>query len=432
MCSKKVEDLCKTESFCSAPWAQLHVLTDGSVLPCCMWDYGKYSDGGKMGYISDHASLLDSYNTNKFKQLRKDLLLGNKVSGCHRCYTHEKHEGKVKTSFRSVMNDSKILTDNVKHSVANTNSDGSVDSLSISYIDVRFGNICNFKCRMCGHHLSSSWYDELVQTSKIKGGYAPESKFIHVDCYDKIEPLFSDIEEIYFAGGEPSLYSEHLRILDRLIEIGNTTVRLRYNTNLTSLKYKGRSFIDIWKHFSDVEVAASIDDMKDVVEYVRTGSNWNTLVQNVNTLLTDAPHVTLSIASTIGSLNLKTFPLFHKYAIENDWLSKGRINLSFVDWPHDMDIQNLPSSYKATMIEHYKDYQQWLAQNLDNYNVSDKSVAVNAIHQIISRLNVDVNEEVSRNMSSSLLDKLELWDKTLGVEWRINMPHLLEIFHESR
>ena len=40
-----------------------------------------------------------------------------------------------------------------------TNPDGSVKNPPI-YLDFRFGNLCNFSCRMCGSYASSSWVKE--------------------------------------------------------------------------------------------------------------------------------------------------------------------------------------------------------------------------------------------------------------------------------
>lgn len=423
-------DPSKSGTFCSAPWSQIHALPNGDVVPCCMWDYGKYKTGGIFGNIQEHDNLLELLNTDYFRRLRVDLMNGNKPIGCHRCYTHEDHVGQKNTSFRSVMNSPKIFTDEVRQNVQATQSDGSIPQLSISYLDVRFGNICNLRCRMCGHHLSSTWYDELIQTAEIQGGPIPDQKFVHVDCYDLIEPLLETVSEIYFAGGEPALYKEHLKILDRLIEVGNTDVRLRYNTNMSTLKYKNVPFIDVWKQFSNVEVGASIDDQGDIVEYIRTGVNWQRILSNMACIKQQVPHVRLVVTPTIGILNVETFPAFHKFALKNGWLADGGGYVTFVDWPAYLNIQNLPVSYRRHVLDIYYEYKDWLKQNVNKYDVFNTDDTIDAINQIISRLEVGCNPEQCQQHMTSLKTHLELWNQTTPNIWTTSLPHIKRMFEK--
>ena len=58
------------------------------------------------------------------------------------------------------------------------------------------------------------------------------------------------VEEIYFAGGEPLISDHHYHIIDKLLENQIYVHTIRYNTNLSTLTYKGRNIIDIWKELS--------------------------------------------------------------------------------------------------------------------------------------------------------------------------------------
>ena len=84
-----------------------------------------------------------------------------------------------------------------------------------TFLDFRFGNKCNFKCRMCGHDLSTAWYSETKK--EYPGDKFPKPKTIYTDIYDQLIPYFDSVEEIYFAGGEPLLYPEHYKILDHFL-----------------------------------------------------------------------------------------------------------------------------------------------------------------------------------------------------------------------
>ena len=416
------DNLKNNEYFCSAPWSQLHILPDGSALPCCMWDYSKYEDGGKFGNINDYSNVSELLNNSKFCSLRQSFVANKKEPGCHRCYYQEKFN--KHSSFRSFMNSDKIMTDAVLENVLSMSESGEIDKLNVTYLDIRFGNICNFKCRMCGHHLSSSWFNELMQESKIVGSYLPEKKFIHVNCYDKIEPLLDTVTEIYFAGGEPTLYPEHLKILDRLIEVGNTTLNIRYNTNMSNLKYKGRDFIQVWEKFDNVSIGASIDDQKEILSYIRTGADWNQIYENMNRLIKDTPHIKTVITPTIGIINIETFPIFHKFAIENGWCSMDRYTFGYIDWPQYMNIKNLPVWYQNEMIKIYSEHKNWLIANLDNYNVKDSAHIISNVEELIKKLQLPCNDDVCRKNLITLKEKLELWKLTANIDWEKSIPHI--------
>jgi radical SAM protein with 4Fe4S-binding SPASM domain len=427
--NKRIDELKQTDTFCSAPWSHLHVLPEGDVLPCCMWDYGVYEDGGRFGNINDYDDIQDLFNNERFRELRQSFLSNKSVDGCHRCYHKEKFNRW--SSFRTFMNGDKILTEDVERTVMSTHADGSIDDITVTYLDIRFGNICNLKCRMCGHHLSSTWYDELVREAEITGGSAPDQKFVHVDCYDKIEPFLDSVTEIYFAGGEPTLYPEHLRILDHLVEIGNTDLHIRYNTNMSSLKYKGRDFIDVWQNFSHVSIGASIDDQGAVVSYIRTGLDWERVCNNMSRLITEAPHVRTVITPTIGILNLETFPAFHQFAIENGWCSADRYSIGYVDWPQYMNIRNLPEWYQQEMIRVYMQHREWLADHAAKYHVNDPEHSLTLIDELIARLQVPADKQTVQEALATLRARLSLWEQTATLDWQTDLPHIKRLLENQ-
>jgi organic radical activating enzyme len=162
----------------------------------------------------------------------------------------------------------------------------------IHYWDVRFSNICNLKCRSCGSIFSSRWYDDDV---KLWGKeLRPRVQFAgrhEEDVWEQMQEHIPNLDQIYFAGGEPLIMEEHNRILKLLIAKGNTKVRLIYNTNLTELKYKKENVIELWKHFPNICVAASLDDMKDRAAIIRSGTNWGQVEQNIRDIKRECPHI---------------------------------------------------------------------------------------------------------------------------------------------
>lgn len=433
--SMKIEKLKELDSFCVAPWTHVHVIPDGTNIPCCLWDYSVHiDDKQKFGNITDHDTIHSLLNGDEYKKLRRQFVNGERAAGCHRCYTKEQNssDSEAQPSLRQWMN-SHFLDDSIQlqQSIETTANDGTLNTdTPIRYIDIRFGNICNLKCRMCGHHLSSSWYEELIEENKLDSSVTVgKNKFIHVDCYDKIEPLLADVKEIYFAGGEPMLYPEHIKILDRLIEIDNTDCIIRYNTNLTTLKYKNRSLVDLLEKFKHVSIGASIDGMNDTVEYIRTNLVWDDFVKNYDTVKEKLPNVNIFPSSTISILNIETFHEFEKFAIENKWTSNNVSSYGYVTWPSHMDIRYLPRWYKDELIDIYNNHCQWLLHN----NIDEHSSNYLKILELINNLNsIDHEASVVNDKMQKLENELNKFDKTAKLDWKSSIPHVYNFLQKHK
>jgi len=163
-----------------------------------------------------------------------------------------------------------------------TTSSGHTTMQPVSW-DYRFSNLCNFKCRMCGPMLSSSWETEARKQGKIEP-WMEKSVKKSIDSFQKdtVEQEFADaveehrVEEIYWVGGEPLMYEQHWRYMQRIIELGDgPRLYARYNTNLSRINYKGINlYSDILDNIRDWQICASIDGTGSVGEYIRTGLNY--------------------------------------------------------------------------------------------------------------------------------------------------------------
>jgi MoaA/NifB/PqqE/SkfB family radical SAM enzyme len=185
--------------------------------------------------------------------------------------------------------------------------------MTLRYLDVRWSNICNLKCRSCSATYSSSWAKEDGKKNVyiFAGGENNDKLFAD------FEKHFDTIEEFYFAGGEPLLMDTHYKILDYLISNGKHNVKLRYNTNLTSLKYKGKSITHYWKQFSNVQVFASLDHYGERAEYIREGTDWKTVEQNLQEIKLETPHVDLQVSTVVSVFNVSTLTDFIDYLLDN-------------------------------------------------------------------------------------------------------------------
>ena len=423
------------KSFCAAPWVHLHLLPDGKAMPCCFWDAQWKRDD--YGNINDYDSVEDLMNHPNFKELRKQFLSGERHHGCHRCYQHE-DEGRPRNSMRTWFNET-FISEKSYSSVANTTDDGTIDP-NIVYLDIRYGNICNLKCRMCGYELSSTWHDELItlhdQNGKSRSNpdhQINKPKFIHVDAYDKIEPYLNYVEEIYFAGGEPTLYPEHLKMLDKLLELGRTDVKLKYNTNLSSLSYKGRDLVEVWSKFDKVSIGASIDAMQDTVEYIRTNLNWNKFEQNFDRIANGTNAINIFPAPTIGVLNLEVFPEFNRFCIEKGWTKHTALVPNFVTWPKWQHPGMLPDWYRDEIIKKYEEHIAWLEDHENNGIGYLGKNQVQGIQSIIGFIRENRFEEDRREyLISELWKRLWVFDKSANLTWHQSLPHLWNFFQRYK
>jgi hypothetical protein len=96
------------------------------------------------------------------------------------------------------------------------------------------------------------------------------------------------VEEIYWVGGEPLMYEQHWRYMQRIIELGDgPKVYARYNTNLSRVDYRGINlYNDILNHVRDWQVCASLDGTGAVGEYIRTGLDYKQFQRNFEQGLT--------------------------------------------------------------------------------------------------------------------------------------------------
>jgi radical SAM protein with 4Fe4S-binding SPASM domain len=229
----------ESKTFCIYPWVHLHAYPTGEAYPCCQSEM-------KVGQIGNcrTSKLKEIWNSDKQKQLRQDMLNETPNPTCGRCYEQEDSG-----FFSGRKSANKHHGHNIKR-VLETNEDGSLDRFEMTYWDIRFSNLCNLKCRSCGHIFSSQWYQD---QAKLAGGDWKQQNSVlnyagrtELDMWEQLEPHLDYVEQIYFAGGEPLLMEEHYRILEELVQRKLFHVRLIYNTNFTHTELKGKSVFEYW------------------------------------------------------------------------------------------------------------------------------------------------------------------------------------------
>tara|TARA_Y100000591_G_scaffold251931_1_gene223430 strand:+ start:58 stop:1188 length:1131 start_codon:yes stop_codon:yes gene_type:complete len=359
-----------------------------------------------LGNLKDQT-FEDIWNSDKLKKMRVAMINDKPTKECTRCYSMEN------SGLNTTRTWANEAFENHFDKVGTTQEDGTVEKINLPYIDFRFSNLCNFKCRTCGPDLSSSWYEDNVKLygplnqSKIIRPYKDEETF-----WQKVEPYMDGLEEIYFAGGEPLIMEEHYRILKKLDERKMYHVRLKYNTNFSIMTYKKLDVMEIWSRFESVKIGASLDGMGKRGEYLRKGQSWQQVEDNRKRMFDVCPDVYVFLATCLNVYNCFHVPDFHHEWIQRGWVDAvggSLINPLFV--PEELSIQVLPLEIKKRLEERYIKEQEWF----DNYTNNKEKRYEKLIHFMYEKDH------------SHLLPKF--WERTDMVD-KLRNENFIELFPE--
>jgi radical SAM protein with 4Fe4S-binding SPASM domain len=345
--------LSESKTFCMYPWIHLHAWPTGQAFPCCHAE----SPAGELGN-SRQQTLTDIWNSPKQRQLRTDMLSETANSACVRCYEQEK------SGFFSGRQSANKHHGHHIDRISSTKADGHLEQFEMTYWDIRFSNLCNLKCRSCGHIFSSQWYQD---QAKLAGGNWKERNTVlnyagrtETDMWEQLEAHLDYVEQIYFAGGEPLLMEEHYNILDELVRRKRFDVRLIYNTNFTHTDLKGRSVFEYWKQFKSVAVGASLDASGARGEYIRKGTDWAVVEQNRRDMLRICPGVDFYISPTLSIMNAMHLPDFHRDWVEKGLLKPQDLNVNILQDPSYYRIDIATAEYKQQIRQKFEQHIEWL------------------------------------------------------------------------
>ena len=337
------------DKFCVLPWVSLEASPIGTVRPCCLADDELTDDAGtKFSLLTaDFASIQDS---SAMRQLRQQFLNQEQPQTCRKCW-REESAGRTSKRMHTL--------DRLKHSI--THTDWSLDAKPLVFLDLKLGNICNLKCRICGSWSSSQFATEDIAQlpraeqkkshayTMLRAGAWPRE---NTQFWDQIDQHLADIRYIEFTGGEPFMIDQHFDMLEGMVARGIAgNVEIHYNTNGTHFPERG---LAIWRHFRTVEIAFSIDDVGARFEYQRSGAEWAAVCENLDRfrdLREISPNIRLQICTTVNVFNV----LYLDQVAE--WLDHNAEGFDFVYWNvmHDawyFSVACLPDRAKQHIQAH--------------------------------------------------------------------------------
>ena len=338
------------DQFCVLPWVSLEASPIGTVRPCCLADDELVDDAGNKFSLltADFASI---QNSQAMTQLRQEFLNGKKPQTCRKCWNEER-AGRTSKRMHTL--------DRMKH--MGISGEWTTNAKPLMFLDLKLGNICNLKCRICGSWSSSQFATEELADmppdadkkksfpyQMLRAGAWPRE---NQSFWTEIDQCLNDIRYIEFTGGEPFMIAEHFDMLQGIVDRGIAhQVEIHYNTNGTQWPERGP---DIWRHFKTVEVAFSIDDVGARFEYQRTNADWAVVLDNITSfqyLRSQMPNLRLQCCSTVNIFNVRYIDqLAH-------WIALQRFDFVYWNIMHDawyFSIATLPDSAKIQITEHLR------------------------------------------------------------------------------
>lgn len=321
------------------PWMHLHTSPAGKILPCCI---SKGHPKGNPIAFTNEMSLREAFNSNEMKQLRLDMLNGVYNPMCVECHNHDGIYNNG--SFR--MQNNELYGKYFDNLVTKTKTDGYMPEFRMYYFDVRFNNICNFKCRTCTSEYSSQWEREDITHLGVKI-QKPDSESNHLTLLQEAIQHIPYMEVAYFAGGEPLITLEHYLLLEEMIRRDRTDIILRYSTNCSTLNFKDKDLLKLWKEFKAVQVMCSFDHFGQRAQYIRNGTIWPQIEENF-LKIKELPFVEARISTVLSIFNYHTLPEFFTHLLLNKMLEAGDPNLIIykMNFPAYMNVQALPENLK--------------------------------------------------------------------------------------
>lgn len=337
------------KTFCMLPWISLEATTTGSVRPCCLARENIVDNNGQEFSLTN-ASLSKVQNSDYMQNLRRDLLEGRKPDTCASCWNEER----AGRSSKRINTAIKLAP--LAHQIPFTTNPG-----PLLFLDLKLGNLCNLKCRICGSWASSSAAVEELQQlnpnqqrqsyyyNMLQRGNWPQD---NPEFWRQIQELIGQIRYIEFSGGEPFMIMQHFDLLEKIIQYGNADqVEIHYNTNGTQWPTRGP---DIWKRFKAVEVAFSLDDIQHRFEYQRSNASWDQVCDTLDRfkdLHQNNKNIKLQSCSTINVFNV-----MYLEQLAN-WIDQQSFN--YIYWnmlhePLELSIASMPDAAKILACSQLK------------------------------------------------------------------------------
>ena len=338
------------KTFCPMPWYHVASNPDGSMRACCASPTTQYKFG--------KHKIREFWNSDYMKNMRVKMLNDEWPDACYRCKDDEarkvrSHREIFLETARQDMKKFYLIWNRRKK----TQKDGYLEDDPV-YFDMKFGNLCNLKCRMCSPLSSSLFFKEMQDNMSEKFPEFMLLEYKRTEKYkqwyegDEFGEDFNDLAKsmIKFkaTGGEPFLTKRIYDFMDHCIKKGyNKNMEVQFTTNGTKMT---DSLIAKLRTFKVCSLAFSIDGHDDVYDYIRNPYKFSKLKRNLEKTVNSG--IQTDVFITIQILNV-----FNVFGL-TDMINKLGLHIDFIPVyaPDYYDIRILPQAIKEKVNRRIDEY----------------------------------------------------------------------------
>lgn len=271
------------KTYCRMPFKQVIVDKSG-LMKFCYYNFFPWRTNAKHDYtfpddkkhINDVDDINDWFHGSYMNQVRKSMLEGKPLKECIGCYQCEE---RGEQSIRQETN----------YKYFEKNKDEPLDNVKLETLNLKFGNKCNLKCKMCDPWTSSKlqteweeigweYNDPIVKSStKDKVDYNWPTKEKNIE---KLKAMAKHYKHIHFSGGEPLLHKTLFDWMQHCID-NNYAKNIDFEivTNGTVIPPQ---FITMAEKFNSVAIILGIDGLDNTFNYIRYPGNFDIVERNAN------------------------------------------------------------------------------------------------------------------------------------------------------
>jgi|APGre2960657404_1045060.scaffolds.fasta_scaffold05397_3 MoaA/NifB/PqqE/SkfB family radical SAM enzyme len=314
-----------SKSICPLPWTHLEIKNQGEIRACCI-------STKHFGEVPD-TPIHTVFNGQEIKNFRQEFLNNNRPDECNACWRVE-DQGLTSNRLRHLgLLKKDLLT---KY----------MSAPEIVSLDLKPGNTCNFKCRICGPKSSSQFAQEYSKHNGIpiqSYNWAESS----TTTINEIKDLLPNITNLDLYGGEPFLIKPLTELIEYAVNTGVASqLRLHYNSNGSVFPTE---LLKHWPHFKHVDIHFSIDNIGARFELER-GGKWEEVNNNITQLVNlNLPNVKISIMPVISMMNI--------YYLDEllSWANDLRlpINALYLSRPAPFALSNLTHEAKKLIVNKF-------------------------------------------------------------------------------
>ncbi len=383
------------DNFCILPFVHSFV-TPEIVSPCCAYT-GNIKLNSKEQY----------WDSEQLKNIQKNMLDNVRDTGCAICW---KKEDRGYSSLRQHSN--QIYKDHIEDIKQNKKAEHPF------YIDLRLGNLCNLKCRMCISEWSSQIAGEILDNPNEDWIDTPTQKVIELDddTWELLEQWLPHVKRVFMTGGEPTIIKRNMDYINKIVASGRgKDVELIFTTNATNIN---KQFTKVGKEFKSVSYNVSIDAVGTLARYIRYPSDWDTIENNLKNIKHG-----VSFNTTIQWLNMTRLNEIFDY-IENCGIMFGGIWFQLVTDPKYLDPIYAPIFMKEKCISDIDNFLNRPFLNEEKFN--------NILYGELKQSLIQTKEFLIKNMDNvqhvdEFLKRMEILDRLRGQKLFDVLPELTQL-----